>query len=72
MKDTIKLPPHSIEAELCVLGAILIDNDAILAVSDFLKPEYFYDDKNALVYEAMLGLFENRNPTKIKKASYFI
>lgn len=61
----LKLQPNSIEAEVCVLGSVLIDNDAILAVSDFLRPEHFYDEKNALVYEAMLALFENRSPIDI-------
>ena len=62
MKDVVKLPPSSVEAEVCVLGSILIDNDALLAVSDFLRSEHFYDDNNAKVYEAMLSLFENRSP----------
>jgi len=69
MKDTIKLPPHSVEAELCVLGAILIDNDAILAVSDFLRPEQFYDDNNSKVYGAMLKLYEQREPIDIVTVS---
>lgn len=62
MADVIKLPPHSTEAETSVLGSILIDNDAILAVSEFLRPEHFYDLNNAKVYEAMLSLYENRSP----------
>lgn len=61
----LKLQPNSTEAEVCVLGSILIDNDAILAVSDFLRPEHFYDNNNALVYQAMLALFENRSPIDI-------
>lgn len=61
----LKIQPNSIEAEICVLGSILIDNDAILAVSDFLKVDHFYDNNNALVYEAMLALFENRSPIDI-------
>jgi replicative DNA helicase len=69
MKDIIKLPPHSIEAELCVLGAILIDNDAILAVSDFLKADHFYDDNNSKVYASMLKLYEQRDPIDIVTVS---
>lgn len=62
MADIIKLPPSSLEAEQSVLGSILIDNDAILSVSEFLRPEHFYDLNNAKVYEAMLSLYENRTP----------
>jgi replicative DNA helicase len=62
MADVMKLPPNSLEAEQSVLGSILIDNDAILAVSEFLRPEHFYDLNNAKVYEAMLSLYESRTP----------
>ena len=65
----MKLPPNSIEAEQCVLGSILIDNDAILSISDFLRPEHFYDINNGKVYDAMLRLYENRNPIDIVTVS---
>ncbi|HPD44896.1 MAG TPA: replicative DNA helicase [Candidatus Woesebacteria bacterium] len=65
MSDLLKLPPSSVETEMSVLGSILIDNDALLAVTDFLRPEHFYESKNAKVYKAMLSLFENRNPIDI-------
>lgn len=58
----MKLPPSSLEAELSVLGSILIDNDAMLSVTEFLRPEHFHDLNNAKVYEAMLSLYENRTP----------
>lgn len=57
-----KVPPHSIEAEQSVLGAILIDKNAIVEVAGFLRPDHFYDDRNATVYEAMLALYEERKP----------
>ena len=61
----MKLPPHSLEAEQCVLGSVLIDNDALLQVSEFLRPEHFYDLNNAKVFEAMLKLYELRSPIDI-------
>jgi len=69
MADVIKLPPKSEEAELSVLGAILIDNEAVLSVSEFLRPEHFYDSNRAGVYEAMLSLYENRMPIDIVTVS---
>ncbi|PIS09067.1 replicative DNA helicase [Candidatus Beckwithbacteria bacterium CG10_big_fil_rev_8_21_14_0_10_34_10] len=61
MKDpTIKVPPHSFEAEESVLGSILIDKDAIFNVAPLLRPEYFYKKDNAYIYEAMLDLYEER------------
>lgn len=57
-----KVPPHSDEAETSVLGSILIDKDAIVQVSEFLRPEHFYQARHGDIYQAMLTLFENREP----------
>jgi len=61
----IKIPPHSEEAEACVLGAILIDKDAIVAVAEFLRPEHFYNENNGLIFQALLDLYEERKPIDI-------
>jgi len=61
----IRIPPHSGEAESCVLGAILIDKDAIVAVAEFLRPEHFYNENNALIFQALLDLYEERKPIDI-------
>jgi replicative DNA helicase len=50
--------PHSTEAEKTVLGAILLDPEAIIKVSDLLKPEDFYDPVHRLIYQAVLELHE--------------
>lgn len=59
------IPPHSEEAETCVLGAILIDKDAIVTVAEFLRPEHFYSQANSLIYQALLELYEERKPIDI-------
>ncbi len=55
-----KIPPHDLEAEKSVLAAILIDKDAIIKVSEILKPESFYSKANSAIYEAMLELYDKR------------
>jgi replicative DNA helicase len=65
MAEGIRVPPHSEEAEACVLGSILIDKDAIATVAEFLRPEHFYKKANSLVYEAILRLYESRDPIDI-------
>ncbi|NJD27556.1 MAG: replicative DNA helicase [Chloroflexi bacterium] len=57
-----RLPPHSLEAEQSVLGAILIDREAIIEIAEFLRPEDFYRQAHGQVYRAMLELFERREP----------
>ena len=58
----IKSLPHNDEAEKSVLGAILIDKDAIISVSEKLTPDDFYNDSNNFIYTAMLVLYEERKP----------
>lgn len=55
-----KVPPHDLEAEKSVLAAILIDKDAIIKVSEILKPESFYSNANQAIFEAMLELYDKR------------
>lgn len=62
MAADIKLPPHSIESEQSILGAILIDKNAIVEVAGFLRPEHFYEDRHQDIYSAMLVLYEERRP----------
>ncbi len=60
-----RIPPHDEQAEASILGAILIDKDAIADVIDFLRPEYFYKDAHAHIFAAMMSLFENHEPVDI-------
>ena len=57
-----RLPPQNIEAEEAVLGALLIDPDAIIRLTTILRPEDFYREKNAWIYDAVLALHERREP----------
>jgi replicative DNA helicase len=57
-----RLPPQNIEAEMHVLGSILIDEDAILKIGTILRPDHFYDKKNKDLYSAMMGLLEKGSP----------
>jgi len=58
----IKILPHSDSAEQSVLGASLIDKNAIVPVSEILKSEDFYTDINGIIYSEMLTLYEERKP----------
>jgi len=62
---TLLVPPHNIEAEKSVLGALLLDKDAIIKVVEFLKERHFYRTANANVFEAILNLFEKREPADV-------
>lgn len=61
----VRIPPQSIEAERSVLGAILLDKDAIIKIIEILIPEDFYEERHSIIYQAMLDLFEKREPIDI-------
>lgn len=62
MSGADKTIPQNIEAEEAVLGALLIDAEAIFRVLSFLRVEHFYLQKHRWIYEAILGLHEQREP----------
>ncbi|RME44101.1 MAG: replicative DNA helicase [Chloroflexi bacterium] len=57
---TDRLPPQNIDAEISVLGSLLIDPEAIIKVASFLRPDDFYRESHGLIYAAILRLFERR------------
>ena len=60
-----RVPPHSIEAERCALGCMLLDADCILTVSELVRPKDFYSPDHEEVFEAILQLFERGQPVDI-------
>ena len=61
-EDLRKLPPQSLEAEMSILGGILIDNDAINRVLELLLPEDFYRESHRKIFQAMMRLTDQREP----------
>ncbi len=64
-QNKIRVPPHSQEAEESVLGAMLIDKDAVIAVAEFLSSDDFYDERLKEVYRACIDLYEERTPIDV-------
>lgn len=62
---TINLLPQSIETEQAVLGAILIDANAIIKVADILRAKDFYRPNHRIIYETLLRLYEKRMPLDV-------
>jgi replicative DNA helicase len=60
--DVKKLPPQSIEAEMSILGGILLENEAINRVLEILVPEDFYRETHRKIMRAMIDLNEHREP----------
>jgi replicative DNA helicase len=58
-------PPHSLEAEVAVLGACLLDPASLPAALDLLHPADFYQTAHAVVFAAMLELFQKGRPVEV-------
>ncbi len=57
-----KIPPQARELEAAVLGAILIEKEALTEISSFIRSECFYVDAHATIYQVCINLFVKNNP----------
>ena len=64
-----KLPPQAMDLEEAVLGALMLEKDALTMVIDILKPESFYKDANQYIYRAVVELFDRSEPVDILTVS---
>ncbi len=60
-----RIPPQAIDLEEVVLGAIMIEKDALTSVIDILQPEVFYKDAHQRIFEAIQQLFSKSEPIDI-------
>ncbi len=61
-----KLPPQALDLEEAVLGALMLEKNALTAVIEFLRPEHFYSEAHKLIYEAIVDLFKNSEPVDMR------
>ncbi|MCB9802751.1 replicative DNA helicase [Candidatus Nomurabacteria bacterium] len=64
-----KMPPQNLEAESSLLGALLIDKEAIIKVADVINARDFYSNKHGMIYETILDLLEQHEPVDIVSVS---
>ncbi len=60
-----KIPPQNTDAEASLLGAILIDTDAIVKIADTIRADDFYEEKHRRIYEAVVSLYEKHSPIDV-------
>lgn len=63
--DKAKIPPQNLDAEASLLGAILIDADAIVKIADIVDAQDFYDERNKRTYESIIQLYEKHSPIDV-------
>lgn len=61
----LRTPPQNLEAEISVLGSLMLDKDAIIKIADLISPDDFYDPKHRMIYEAIFQLYTKNTPIDI-------
>jgi replicative DNA helicase len=64
-QDAAKIPPQNLEAEASLLGAMLIDGDAIVKVADIIMADDFYDERHRHIYVAAKHLYDKHSPIDV-------
>ena len=60
-----RILPHSTEAEQSVIGAVLLDQEAIITASEILVAEDFYNPQFRTLYNAMIALYQEGRPADL-------
>ncbi|HQH27206.1 MAG TPA: replicative DNA helicase [Oligoflexia bacterium] len=60
-----RVPPHSMDSETAVLGAVLLDNEALMPVLEVLRPDDFYKKAHQLIFHAMFELSDKHQPIDV-------
>jgi len=60
-----KVPPQNVDAEMSLLGAVLIDEEVLADITEHVKPKDFYDKRHAIIFDAIMRLYEKNKPVDL-------
>jgi len=60
-----KVPPHNLDAEKSLIGAVLIDDNTLADISEHVTAKDFYDKRHGIIYESMMRLYEKNKPVDL-------
>ena len=60
--EAVRVPPHDLDAERAVIGAMLVSETAVAVVAERLSPEDFYSEVHRIIYGAMIRLYTRGDP----------
>src|SRR5437868_6707654 len=61
-QKSLRIPPHSLDAEKAVLGSVMLRQDAITDINDIINNDSFYSEKHKLIYNTMFELSQKNEP----------
>lgn len=65
----MKVPPHSLESEQCIIGSILMDEEVLFTVSEYINRDDFYMDSHKVIFDSMIELNKENKPIDIVTVS---
>ena len=65
----LKIPPQNLEAEMALLGSLMLRAEAIYEIVDIINGNSFYSKKHKLIYDAVQDLFKKNNPIDLLSVS---
>lgn len=67
--NRLRIPPQNLEAEMALLGSIMLRPEALFDISDIIKMDSFYSEKHRIIFETMMELFQKRSPIDLLSVS---
>jgi replicative DNA helicase len=67
--NRLRIPPQNLEAEMALLGSIMLRPEALHDITDIISLDSFYSDKHRIVFETMMELFTKRSPIDLLSVS---
>ncbi len=69
IQNRMRIPPQNLEAEMALLGSIMLRPEALFDITDTITLDSFYSEKHRIIYETMLELFTKRSPIDLLSVS---
>jgi len=60
-----KIPPQNVDAEMSLIGAVLIDEEVLADITEHVKPKDFYDKRHGIIFDAIMRLYEKNKPVDL-------
>jgi len=69
VQNRLRIPPQNLEAEMALLGSIMLRPEALYDIVDQISLDSFYSEKHRIIYESMMELFTKRSPIDLLSVS---
>jgi replicative DNA helicase len=69
VQNRLRIPPQSLDAEMALLGSIMLRPEALFDITDLVNPDSFYSEKHRVIFETMMELFTKRSPIDLLSVS---